>query len=797
MAEAPKIVLDADIAGLRRKLRDAADEFNAFGKKAEGALGAISGPIAGLQSKFLALAAVLAGGAIFKEAVTATAQFTEQSIQLGRAMGTNATAASTWMFALEDVGASAEELGSASKFMQRQLRDNEDQLNRLGLVTRNADGSFRDMTSLLQDSISITNQYRDGVDRNIVAMTLFGERVDGSSKLLNINTDTLKENEEWARKVGAAVGENSVTAFRLFDAASDKLGITMTGLKNTIGNALMPVLAKLTDWLNTIAPAAIVVIKGALGGLLSAFWLLKNGVTVVWETINAMVVTVAEPIRALAESMAQLVEGDFRGAWQTIKAVPTEIGKAWKAGFDEVLESSQETRDRIYALFAEDAPVGAPAGGGKNAPAGLGDKGGDKKGKTERDSLIAYYEERLAQAKVVAAQEDALRGMSKEAERQFWLDALNDQRLTAQERAQIQKRVAGLEVDILKENAQAKKQIDDAYERARVGVAAEFRRAKLAADLAAVDEAEALMQAEYEADKITKVQRLEAEMEFIRQRAAIRRAALDEEIALEADVVRQANMRTEQEAIDHQLRLDEIRKGVQLGEAEKSAWADDLAQGFGTALDGMLLRAQTFQEAMGGLWGSMKATFLKYMVTEPLMQWIASKARMLAVSLGFMSAETAAKATGATTGAAVTAAGATAEVGSKAASAAAGGASAMSSIPYVGPILAVAAFAAILAMVLGAKKSIKSAAGGYDIPAGSNPLTQLHEQEMVLPAKFANVIRGMAGREQAPAPAGDTINLGGLSITAMDGADVRRVLLDNPSALREALQKALRDIGRS
>ena len=37
-----------------------------------------------------------------------------------------------------------------------------------------------------------------------------------------------------------------------------------------------------------------------------------------------------------------------------------------------------------------------------------------------------------------------------------------------------------------------------------------------------------------------------------------------------------------------------------------------------------------------------------------------------------------------------------------------------------------------------------SAEGGYDIPAGTNPVTQLHEKEMVLPKAQANVIRDLA-----------------------------------------------------
>ena len=73
-------------------------------------------------------------------------------------------------------------------------------------------------------------------------------------------------------------------------------------------------------------------------------------------------------------------------------------------------------------------------------------------------------------------------------------------------------------------------------------------------------------------------------------------------------------------------------------------------------------------------------------------------------------------------------------------------------IPIVGPALAPAAsiaastyaqgFAA--SVIAASAASVASARGGFDIPGGVNPLTQLHEKEMVLPAQQANVIRDMA-----------------------------------------------------
>ena len=69
---------------------------------------------------------------------------------------------------------------------------------------------------------------------------------------------------------------------------------------------------------------------------------------------------------------------------------------------------------------------------------------------------------------------------------------------------------------------------------------------------------------------------------------------------------------------------------------------------------------------------------------------------------------------------------------------------AVSGIPVIGPALAVVAAGATFAGVAAIAGRVMSAEGGYDIPSGVNPMTQLHEKEMVLPAKHADVIRGMA-----------------------------------------------------
>jgi len=96
---------------------------------------------------------------------------------------------------------------------------------------------------------------------------------------------------------------------------------------------------------------------------------------------------------------------------------------------------------------------------------------------------------------------------------------------------------------------------------------------------------------------------------------------------------------------------------------------------------------------------------------------------------------------------------------------------ALAGIPYVGPVIAPIAAVAAVGAVMGFAKNVFSAEGGFDIPAGVNPMVQAHAREMILPAKYADVIRGMAGAGGAAAAGGAVIN-----IHALDGRSVEKWL---------------------
>lgn len=660
---------------------------------------------------FIGLAAAAAGIGAAK-AVAATAQMTEEAMDLGRALGTSTNEAQKWKLALEDVGASQSDLEGAAKGMARQLKENERDLQAMGLATRDASGQLRPMTELLTDGIGILNEHREGADRALAAQTLFGRGVDASSKLLLINNETLDDASATMKELGLEVGANAVAAWKEYDAATDRAGFSVKGLVTTVGRILMPVMTDLVNMFNAVMPAAITVVKGALGGLATAFHAIKNGVVVVWEVINAMVITVAEPIRALAEAIALAVTGDFKGAAAAMSGIGSNIAGAWSRAMDNMAASSQKTRDRIAAIWGDDTGTGMPEGErGTKSYKAPPDK--DKKQKQAADpSFMAYYEAALSEEKRLSAEKDALREYSKEQERSYWQNLLTNADLVGKDRVAITKKVADLELQILREQAKQKQALD-----------LETLKAQQDRALGAVEIARQEAQGQYDLGEMTHAQLLQQERVFEEQRTEIKRQYLEARLAMidpDRDPVayEQVSQQIEEMERGHRLRMLQIKQEL-AGDAANNPisriWQDGAASAQ-TAIANMIQGTQTMRQSLTSIWQSTRAAIareLAKMITDQ----IAAFARKRLLSL--------------------------ANIGTNAVEAGSGAAASQASIPYVGPILALAAMAAVMGAVMGTQSKVPSAARGWDIPAGINPMTQLHEQEMVLPAEHANTIRAL------------------------------------------------------
>ena len=753
MADDPtaKIRIGGDDAPLRQVLLRMKDGMAGFGQDTKKSIEGASAPLEALRERFLAFSAVLAGGAIFGRAIQQTAQYTDTSIQLAKAMGQGAGNASVWVNALADVGSSTDELGAASRGLLKNVRENEEGLNKMGLATRDAAGHQRPMNDLVLDAIKLTGEFTAGTERQIAAQRIWGKSVDATSNLLKLNSDAVRENEQLMRDLGLIITNEMVQAYEEHDSAMDRAELTFKAMVTTIGGAVMPVLTKLAEWFNNIGPAAVVVIRGAIGGLVSAFWGLKNGVVLAFEVINATVITAAEPIRAVGSALYKLLTGDFKGAQDELMNWPSRIASAWSTAWDNVVASSREAREKMANLFLPGTEAAGGGDGGRRAPPGKTEKGqGAKDGGVA--SVMATYEAVLAEDKRARALLDGGREYTKQQELAFWQFLLDNAKMGSADRVAITRRTAQLELDITRQASQQ-----------RAALEAETTEGAQRLALAKIETEEAAANAALELGQITKAQLAALEVGYEDRRFQIAanglRGRLDL-LALDPD----SNPVEKARILNELLLLEEQHKARRTTLATKATTEQNSPGGvmaglFGSEatwqnlFNGILNNARTWRQQLGGLVAGAGQTMIQELVLKPAAAWAAGLAKMLLVKMGFLSAEKGAEVASSTATVGIKGAETTAVVGMNAAQAGAGAAASQASIPFAGPALALAAMAAVFAAVSGLGKSVKSASGGYDIPRGLNPMVQAHEEEMILPSPLANAVRRMAG-EGGPAGAG-------------------------------------------
>jgi len=720
-----KVKITGDSTGAVTAMEKASEAVSKGVNKMQDSLGNVTKSVDTVSNTFKAFTAVLVGAtfAALKNAVDQFAETVASTQDLSRALSITTNEVAGLEATLDDVGATTSEYTLAMRGLQRELTKGEEGLQKLGLRTRDAKGELRPMNDLMLDAIEITNQFKEGTDRSITAQEFFGRGVEGTSRLLLVSKEALQENTQAAKDLGLEVGLNATKAWEDFDSASDRAELGMKAFGRAVGETVMPAVASLLDMFNDAAPAAIRILRGALSGLTTAFLGLVNGVRLAWEVINAMVFSVAEPIIALGTALVRLMAGDFSGAAQAIREAPSNIAGAWETAFANVLKSSEDTRDRIArmwnATLGDDGGAGGNQSGSKGTrsaimPNDLKPEKAAKEKKERLDSRMSEWQAELDELKIKYQKENDLREMSKEQELEYWRNISQMADINAREKVELRKRTAQTELEIMKsqrtEILALSEEAIDAYK---------------AQQLDALEAVRQEGQFKLDMQRITQTEMLQLEEQLEQERYRIVVDAVRARMAVLAtdptkNAVALQKLNDELAAVEREHAQKQRSILMQQQKEQLNDWRtmfDAIGTGFGNAVKGLVTGTMTLGTAVKSLLGSVLSAVGDF-IGQMIAKKVAAFAMEKALAMGLISVD--------------------------AAKAGAGAASSQAGIPVVGPALALGSMAMIMAAVLGLGATVASAESGYDIPSGVNPLTQLHEREMVLPAAQADAVRSLA-----------------------------------------------------
>ena len=780
--------LKGELSGVFGEIRSAMDGMAAQSKEAMGQVSesfkglhgiaeSLGGAFAGLASHIGLIGKVMAGGAMFKEAVSAVSAEAGEVKRLANIFGITAEAANRLHIQLGLAGMGTDEYVGAAMKLDRQLKINEKGLNQVGVATRDANGALLPQADLLQNAVDAMMEYKAGTDRNSFAMLAFGKSAEDAYALLKLNNQTQQEATRLAA-AGIGVDQEALDAVKAFNAAKRESGLILEDFISKVGEAVMPIFTSLAKAVSNLAltvfPYFNAAVK-AIGAVLSAVG------DVITEVVDD-VISIFKELEAVEDMVFHSLFGNVDHFTMLTRTIVTTV-QVLKVAIMETMQTVTMAVDLAIVAFKTLANVALHAmkldwNGAKEAAAA----GGREMEATMMEhakNMVKIAED--AAAKVAAAwgmkeekkpkpnkghkdfhepkpekQEDGFEIMKAELDREK--DARDDahQMTLSEEMAFWQRMLATTSTGTLKERELHNKVLHEVVTIRRELYRKMTEDAKKAAEQwvkvqaeglqAQIDDVKAKGKAEQDANKfafelgkITAQQRATLDQQvddkILAQELALYTKLMDLQIN---NAEEQAKLQKDMLKLMDETDQKKTQSAQQAALASQKAWegtANTIISTLGTAFDSILMKQSSLGKAFQKMCQQMVSDLIKA-GAEMAAKWAVYELSKTAATVTGNAARTAADSSGQAAAAAANIAAVVKSIMASASETFAGIFGFLS--PEMGPAAAAPAAAGMAAV----KAVVPSMAGGeWSVPGDT--FAYIHKKEMVMPAKYAGPLREM------------------------------------------------------
>lgn len=731
-AEETSVKITGDASEGSAAINEFAEQFEqAFSALTSGSIKDFLGAIGSIPAYLVIAAGAIAElGDKMVETVGETAKMTEANVSLGERLGIASSEAQALTAALDEVGVSSDTYAGASLRLSIQIKQHEAALNSMKLATRDSNHELLSETELMQNAITWLGTFKEGTDRNEAALYAFGRGASEASQLMRLHAQAVEEAKERISALGYATTNEGVTAMQQYRTAVAGVKEVGEGLTYQIGSQLMPVMTEFLEWIGTQGPGLVEALRKSIDLLAIAFDVLKNGVVVSAEAINLVVNTLANSLIGVWNAIGLAMKGHFMDAATALRTSAAAIETDWKNAFASIDESSMQTSEAIKKRFADLATAGNQAGTVTGPHSGGKDFHAPTPDKSQVPEMQAELDQQLLAQQLFGEK-------AKQYEEKFWQDKLAAATVgSATYKALLSKVYAAENADAIRNASQKQKIAEDQIKvEEEVGLEGVAAQQKMA-------------QEEEKNGQISKTKLIQLEQQFEDQKFQIQSAALRARLQLAASDT--TNDPSKVAAINGQIEiltkkhLDAMSLLTkQEADSQIQIWGrlgQSISKSLGDAFVGMLNGSMSFVNSLKKMWNELVTNFIQ-MTTKMVVMHLLGEREKTAATETSEEERLAIKLWGSIQSLAITAAEAIKEIAIRAYQAIAGAWAAISAIPYVGPFLAPGIALGTGAAIFALASQISSAEGGYDIPGGTNPMTQLHQREMVLPAPIADTVR--------------------------------------------------------
>lgn len=751
----------ADIGDIKSKLDELQSKLSSVGTKATETAASMDTAFNRVATSLTNLVAAAVTyetlKRLFEETTTKAIAFARELEKLAFNTGLDMHATNLLSNQMAVAGVSAE-LYTGSLFrMERQLVKNEERLNELGIKTRDASQHALDMNSIMQNALSVLEEYKAGYDRDAVALEVFGLRARDAAELVRLNAETLAIATDVKSRFGEVTKDN-IDALNSESYAWNALGREWTILTTQLGAQMAPQLTELAHQLGEALPDAIGTAKTAFAFLAVGIGYLDFKMLEFGAYIDGVLKAAAIQWHEFVRKVYDYMTGEYTDAIRAGEDATAELEKNTKEHLHNMEGFWADYAAKVKAIMASIAL--ASAGGGDAL--GKGDPGGGKQYKPEADTSGAGALQKKLQAEFALEQRNAI--------------AIQDMKIASEKYAD------ETALKISEDNLKA------AFDQGRITKLQELEEERALAERMNQIQKDAVQK---------RIAALNDEVEAYRKKYG-------EASDIYKKFAEEANIQTQHMLAEiEKLSMDGAVAMAHLGNAIQTEivkpWTDamhTMEQTFQSTFAGLLNNTTTWAGAMRNILNSLGNIFAQ-MVTKMVRDWVIGQHLETTAAL---TKDAAIQASAATTNSAGLG-DLFSKILSKIAAFAAevfGGVFA-NLAPVIGPGAAVPAGAsmgavlAVMSMVGAAGGSKGFAAGTMNVPR--DMFAQIHAGEMIIPSYFAEGLRDMLA-------GGGNLSDGGRSggdlhvhIATMDARGVEQFFKQHGQRLLKGVAVGVRDGG--